>query len=107
MIEIVYKRKKHLVTMNGHAGSGQAGRDIVCAAATMLLYTLASNVTNLCDSKPRLYRRKHIRLTEGYGEVSCAPIRDAKTVGTLVFDTVCAGFELLSRQYPESLCVIV
>ena len=47
MIHAVYYKKYHRVTVKGHAHSAEKGRDLVCAAASMLVSTLAANVAQL------------------------------------------------------------
>ena len=47
MIEIVYDRMRLRLTADGHAGFAEAGQDIVCAAVTILVYTLAAAVGNM------------------------------------------------------------
>jgi len=37
--------------MNGHAGYGKAGTDIVCAGASTLIYTLANSLEVICGLK--------------------------------------------------------
>ena len=97
MIEIIYYRKNHRVQLQGHAGAGVPGQDIVCAAASMLAHTLAANARSLVERGDAL--GASIRLQRGDGEVACRAKR-GKTV-TAVFDTVCAGFALLAQMEPE------
>ena len=102
MIEISYDRKKHLVTVKGHARSGEKGRDLVCAAASMLVYTLASDVEKLCADHGRV-RKPVCRINEGNALISCKPVHGFESVVTLIFDSVCRGFELLQTQYPDNV----
>lgn len=102
MIEIVYDRPKLTVTVKGHAGSGEAGHDLVCAAASMLVYTLAANVRTMADDHARV-RRPKIMLADGDALISCSPVHGMSAVMTLVFDSVCAGFELLAQQKPDNV----
>ena len=101
MIKVIYHRKFHRVSIEGHAHSGEYGRDLVCAAASTLAYTLASAVANMAECGQ--VREPRIELEEGRGEVSCTPPHKFKAPVTLVFDTVCAGFELLNRDYPSNI----
>ena len=102
MVNIKCNRKKLLVTAKGHAQSAEKGSDLVCSAVSILLYTLASNVQDLAACS-RDYRRPRTKLDEGDAEVSISPVHGGGSVATLVFDSVCKGFELLSKDYPENV----
>lgn len=106
MIEIIYDRKALKVTVKGHARSGENGRDLVCSAASILVYTLSANVKQLCADKKRV-RRPVIKIAEGDATVACAPVHGMSAVTTLIFDTVCAGFEILAREYPKNVSYVV
>jgi len=41
MIKAVYDRKENKITVEGHAYSGEPGHDLICAAASVLIYTIA------------------------------------------------------------------
>ena len=101
MIDIVYNREHHRVTMRGHAGSAETGHDIVCASASILAYTLAANVAS-ADAE-RQVRNTVLRLDEGDAEISCAPVRKWAAVITVLFDAICSGFDLLAQRYPENV----
>lgn len=102
MIDVTYDRKRLILKVKGHAHSGEAGHDLVCAAASILVYTLAANVTELCADRRRV-RRPVLEIKEGNATIACAPVHGMQAVTTLVFDTVCAGFAVLQQQYPENL----
>lgn len=106
MIDIVYDREKLKLTVKGHAKSAEAGKDLVCAAASILVYTLAGNVQQLCSNK-RNVRRPVIDMKEGDATVSCSPVHGMTAITTLIFDTVCAGFEILAQQYPDNISYTV
>lgn len=99
MIEATYYRKYNRLTVTGHANSAEPGHDLVCASASVLAYTLAANVANMADC--RQVRRPIIEINEGNTEISCVPRHNLKASVTLVFDSVCTGFELLAHDYPE------
>lgn len=98
MIEILYNRKEHSVFVKGHACSAEHGHDIICSAVSALVYTLAANVKKLSDNR-QYVRRPVIELNEGRAVISCDPVHGYSAVTTLVFDTVCEGFSLLSQQF--------
>lgn len=101
MIQAVYHRNYHRLTVEGHARSGEPGHDLVCASASMLAYTLAANVANMADHGQ--VRAPVMDLNPGNAEVNCNPISRYKATVTLVFDAICVGFELLAHDYPENI----
>lgn len=94
MVNIEFNRDKLAVTVKGHAQSGEAGHDLVCAATSALVYTLAADVE-------RLGQPSVIRLEEGDAEISCEPNDDYRMMVTFLFESICVGFEMLSVDYPE------
>ena len=101
MIKVTYNRAINRVSMTGHAKSGEAGHDLVCASATILAYTLASFVENMkCAGQ---IHNATITLIDGEALISCkAPSNYISSI-MLVFDTICGGFELLARDYPDNI----
>lgn len=99
MIQAIYYRNYNRLTVTGHAHSAEPGHDLVCASASMLAYTLAANVANMADA--RQVRQPIIKNNEGDTEISCSPRHNLKNTVTLVFDSICVGFELLAHDYPE------
>lgn len=101
MIQVVYHRAYHRVTIEGHAYSGEPGHDLVCASASILTYTLADRVIHLAASKQA--REPVTKLEVGKAEISCNPSHRFKAAATLIFDSICAGFELLAAQHPQNI----
>ena len=99
MIQAVYYRSYNRLTVTGHANSAEPGHDLVCASASMLAYTLAANVASMADHGQ--VRQPIIKNNEGDTEISCNPRHNLKNTVTLVFDSICLGFELLAHDYPE------
>ena len=99
MIQATYYPRYNRLTVTGHAGSAEPGKDLVCASASMLAYTLAANVANMADNGQ--VRQPIINTGEGDTEISCRPRHNLKAVVTLVFDSICVGFELLAHDYPD------
>lgn len=101
MIYAVYDRDSNSITVKGHAYSGEPGHDLICASASMLVYTLAASVESM-------KRHGHISdgvidIAEGGCVVSCEPYEQFKGAITLIFDSICAGYELLAANYPENV----
>lgn len=101
MIKVTYHRDRHRVEVLGHAKSGEAGHDLVCASASILVYTLASFVENM--KKARQAYNPTTELKEGDALICCSPPTRYKGAVTLVFDSICGGFELLAKDYPDNI----
>lgn len=101
MIKVIYHRDINCVTMEGHAESVEKGHDLVCASASILVYTLAAFVKNLKEAR-QVYNPT-VSLKEGDALISCNPPNRYKGSVTLVFDSICGGFELLARDYPDNI----
>lgn len=98
----VYDEIKYIrFAVNGHAGSAEYGHDLVCAAASILLYAIAQTVDKMtaqggftCDP-----------ITEadaGDGIIACHCATEESFAEALTaFKTIWAGFELLARDYPQ------
>ena len=101
MITVTYDRDDNHVIMTGHAQSGEAGHDLVCAASSILAYTIASSVENMVAAGH--VKEHHIEFKDGYASIHCLAPDKLKSTITLMFDTVCAGFELLAHDYPDNI----
>lgn len=101
MIHVVYHRIYNKVTIEGHALSGDPGHDLVCASASILAYTLANTVENMTAANQ--CKDKQISLDTGNALITCRPVSRYVNTVTLLFDTLCAGFELLALNYPENI----
>ena len=101
MIKAVYYRSENKLTVEGHAHSGEHGHDLICASASILTYTLASFVKN--SYRARHTKKPILKLEPGDAVVSCKAKPRFKLAITLVFDAICAGFELLAKNYPDNV----
>ena len=88
------------LAVKGHAGKGPVGEDIVCAAATMLAYTLAQNVSKY---RLGLKGRPKIQMKEGDIIVRCRPKDRHRNQLRLVYETIGEGYRLLSFNYPDAV----
>ena len=102
MIDIVYDREGHRLTLKGHANRDEHGRDIVCSAATMLTMTLARAVEEL-DGKGYLDSYT-VRLETGDAEIVCAG--EKTYLYKLMFDMIALGFGMLAEEYPENISFV-
>ena len=79
MIEVQYDGKA-LVTARGHAGAGEKGQDLVCAAVTALLMTLGEN------SRKQDLRPGNARISGGDPNI---------------YRAICRGFARMAVLFPK------
>ena len=101
MIEVTYHPKRLRLTATGHAGSGKEGHDLVCAAVSALVITLAANVADLATREK--VEHPVLRVQEGDAWISCVAKKEQKWLAAQVYNAVCTGFELLETLYPENI----
>ena len=101
MIEVTYYKQYNRVTVNGHAGAGPEGHDLVCAAVSAITLTLAGNVAYM-GSRDAV-RNVITELKEGNAEIQCTANRRYKDSVEQIFRAICVGFELLAAKYPENI----
>ena len=99
MIQVTYYKSYNRVTVEGHALSGAPGHDLVCAGASTLAYTLAANVGRM--EEMGLVRDAVATLEVGKAEISCRPKNKYTSIVGAIFNSVCAGFELLAMNNPD------
>jgi len=102
MIHVVYDRALLRVSMEVHAGYGEKGSDPVCAAASILAYTLYCNAVTMTHGG-KIQRLPALELASGKTEIRAVANEKYRAVVTIIFDSVCAGFALLSRDFPENV----
>jgi uncharacterized protein YsxB (DUF464 family) len=105
MIQVTYHRQYNRVTVEGHAGAGPEGHDLVCAAVSAIALTLAGNVSYM-ESQEAVHGVT-IKLEEGHAEIQCTPYRRYKDSASQIFRAICVGFELLATKYPEHISYVV
>ena len=100
MIHITFKPKTMELEINGHAGHGKKGKDIVCSAISTLFYTLGEN---LWQSAEMLHEEPLIKEEEGDGYIVCHPKKEYEGNIALIYRTVLIGMEMVAEQYPKNV----
>lgn len=83
----------------GHAGSGDRGNDIVCAAVSILLYTFADAVEKVAGAEVSVEDFDEYRMF----------IKKSGSQDRLiaVTETILLGLSSLTEQYPEHVRLII
>lgn len=98
MIAVIFtERGKSLsLRLEGHAGYAEHGKDIICASASILAYTLASIVDSFDEAE------SVIDLKEGDTTIECK-CKDGETYAKAAnaYHYTEAGYTLLAQNYPQ------
>ena len=98
MTKITLSVQGTYLTLDGHAGAGPRGRDIVCAALSALAYTLGQAV----DSNPDYGTDYRMDWNEASMSIICAPKDEAaRERCRRLFAAFAVGFRLIAEAYPE------
>lgn len=101
MIRVLIDPQDMTLDVSGHAEYGNAGKDIVCAAASMLGYTLLARLREVNGVA-------YAHADSGSMTIRADKCRDYAVYRIMqeAFETVRAGYELLARQYPDNVDVV-
>ena len=104
MIEVVITKREGTLSLRlvGHAGYAEHGKDIVCASASILVYTVAQMVADLHE-QGRLAEEPMIRLEDGDAVIRVKPNAWGMADACHTFFMAQTGFELLESNYPVNL----
>ena len=91
--------------IEGHAGYAEHGKDIVCASASILAYTVAQYV-EYEDNQDNLKAPAEIKLESGDSVVSCEPKEETLKWLWDAYQFAKMGFLILASNYPQYVEVI-
>ncbi len=80
-------------TVSGHAGYGQAGRDIVCSAVSVLVINTINAMESLAGAQ------MEVAADEAEGIIDVAFIRPANEKAVLLLDTMLLGLNSIQNTY--------
>lgn len=100
MILVKMSRKGGVYTFEsiGHAGYADPGKDIVCAAASILSFTLIESIDESGLAQPPTIEQTHGKVL-----VRVKPKKEAEGKIRAVFEVVGNGFSLLEKNYKKNL----
>lgn len=93
---IVVKHHSNGITMSGHAGYAEHGKDIVCAGVSTLIQTLIQSIEELTQDK--------IQYSMQPGTVDIE-FRDLSEQAQLLVNSFFVGLELIAGEYPDNVTV--
>lgn len=89
------------VKAEGHAGAGEYGQDIVCAAVSVLLQTLANEVTEA--ARAGLLAVGVAAHGDGWMKVEMTPTDQTQDMADAWVELVQDGIDALAESYPENV----
>lgn len=99
MISVKYNAEEYRLSVEGHSGYAEPGKDIICSAASILAYTLAQNL--MFAEEDGIVQELQADLEQGNAEISCRPTAGQEEEIRCIFSVVRTGFLLLSTNYPK------
>lgn len=103
MITASFKRDKDrqciCMTLRGHARQDNPGKDIVCASASILAYTLAQTLKYI-QSQGGIHKLR-IKIDSGDAKITCYPTEEFYDVVLHTYLTTEVGISLLEHNFPE------
>ena len=90
--------------VKGHANAAPKGEDLVCSAATMLVYTVAQALTFMHELG-QLEEKPRICIREGKALVVAKPRKDYLAEALHTFWVAQCGAHVLSKNYPEYIAL--
>ena len=103
MITVLYYKNNYCVGVFGHAESGEPGHDLVCAAASMLVHTLAAYLKKRDEDTDVYSEVEDGKVLPGMALIGCTPDEEEAEAVREVFDAVCNGFALLAQYFPKNV----
>lgn len=108
MIEVKFSfsddGKTIVLSSSGHADAAPRGEDTVCAAASILAYTVAQEITDL-RTEGKLRRKPTVRLGPGSAVLTCKPTKGAYAEALHTFKVAQTGYRLLAANFPDHVRV--
>ncbi len=89
--------KKDLIKITGHAGYADAGKDIVCASVSSIVYTSVNGIMNIDQDAIKFSDKKDI--------LEIKIINKSKVVNILI-NSMIDLLEDLENQYPENIKIV-
>lgn len=98
MIRVYYARGKgeHELTINGHAGYAEYGRDIVCAGVSAITFALLGWMEH---NQEEITQFDELMVEDGSVYISCAGSDKLSTA----FQVALMGYIQIARAHPENV----
>jgi len=88
--------------LEGHAGSGEPGQDLVCAAASTLVFAVDELFSRM-EADGRLELRQPPLVEKGRARLEVQPEGQSAAALEGAMELACCFFRLLQENYPENI----
>lgn len=85
------------ITIKGHAGYAEQGKDIVCAGVTALVQSLVKSIEDLTEDKIQY------DISPGRADINFKNLSEA---GKLLVDSFFLGICSIAEEFPENVKII-
>ena len=85
--------------IRGHAGGGDAGKDLICAAISTLTFSLMNAATDVQEYQTHLFMDEKNAVIR----VECFPDQAHEDLCREMFRTVWRGYETIQEQFPDNI----
>lgn len=102
MTRIEFDEKTLTLEIKGHAGYGKMGQDIICAAVSILTYTLVGALQRYSEYG---WYRLEADLSGGEAYIHCA-VNGYFSMVVEMFRFAMIGYKMLAEEYPQHVEVI-
>ena len=104
MIKVHFERQKEIDTIilkvEGHAGQNEKGKDIVCSAASILIYTIAEYL-EFIHKRGGFQKKPRIQIKDGDALIVAKPTEEYMGEVLNAFFVAEVGYNLLAQNYPQ------
>ena len=104
MIRVTFEKNEETKTLtlsvNGHAGQAEYGKDIVCSSVSILTYTIAQCMEIMFEHH-KLKKKPSILLDSGDAEIVVKPKTEHYAEALKTYFDIQVGFALLAKTYPQ------
>lgn len=105
MIKVTFDSQNYELMVSGHANYEEKGKDIVCAAVSILFYTLHDSLNKLDEKALKEPIEKVV--DKDYSLIACKPSDAFQGNVALLFWMALNGIELLANDYPDHVSLEV
>lgn len=98
-VQFIEHQNTYKISITGHSGYGEKGSDIVCAAVSMLTFTLINAI--FTEEEKGNVSAKSIRYGQGNAKIALLIAKGKGAELRAVISAIKGGFELLANSYSQ------
>lgn len=105
MTKVTVKYKNHQIvslTSTGHAGFKKRGKDIVCAAISILMYTALEGLSEVAKLDPVIFDSDE-KTAYMYIELPSGMTDEQTMKAGVILETVLIGLQGIANDYPKNM----